>query len=428
VRSARLQAVPSERPSFLRSGTPLAAASVIGGLLTYTFVLVLSRALGPATYGSVGTLLGIAVIASVPASALQLELGRLVARGSSASRARLLRVSALVSVATMTVALLCVPLMDHLLRLSSPLDGVCLALLLLSQTFAGGLLGMLLGRNLMGSFSVVLVGLGVSRLASAVLTQHVGGGSTFALAAAAAATAIATALAVVLVLVRTPRYGGRTPAPTPRQLTTGLLRASGGVAAVLVLLNVDLILARVVLDDTTSGLYAFATFFGRVTFWGTSFLSLWIYPRIALSGHATQALRLALGIIAIVSGLVLTVSAVAGQQIVQMLVGNDYAAAAPYAPLFAAAGGLISVVQLAVYVDVARARHQVTISTWAAASAVVLTVFSLGIDSIGGLIGLDLCVLAVLALATLLLQTRQSRALSAADDHSTHLRGSGGPS
>lgn len=164
-----------------------------------------------------------------------------------------------------------------------------------------------------------------------------------------------------------------------------------------------------------------------MTFWGTSFLSLWIYPRIATTGRATQALRLALGIIACTGGVALIISAVAGQQIVLLLVGEAYAAAAPYAPLFAAAGGLISVVQLAVYVDVARARHHVTLAAWASAGIVVLAVFTLRIDSIGALVGLDLGVLTALALVTLLVQPRQSRSAFATDDLSTRLRPPGGP-
>ena len=44
--------------------------------------------------------------------------------------------------------------------------------------------------------------------------------------------------------------------------------------------NADLC-SRAVLPATASGWYAFLTLFARVTFWGTNFIALWVFPHVA---------------------------------------------------------------------------------------------------------------------------------------------------
>lgn len=393
--------------SFLRSGSPLAVATVVSGLLTYAFNVILSRALGPQLYGSVGALLAVAVIATVPATALQLELARLVASGTITTRAGLLRLTTAVSAGTMIVALLLVPVLNRVLRLESMADALMLALMLFPQTFTGGILGMLLGHHRMSAFAMVLIAMGASRFLAAVATLVVSGGTTFALAGAAIGLAVAAILGLWLLWTNTPSRSGERPAPAASDLARGLLRASGAAAALMTLLNVDLVLARVVLNDHDSGLYAFATVFGRITFWGTGFLSLWVYPRVASGGQVHRAIRLALFLISAVGGVALAGSFVAGGLISRVLAGAEYVTAGRYAPWFAAAGALMATVQFAVYVDVARARTRLVLYAWGAAVALLAILLLLSSPTIGSVVGADVGVLAVLSLAALVtLRTR----------------------
>jgi O-antigen/teichoic acid export membrane protein len=348
-----------------------------------------------------GALLGAAVIGSVPATALQLEVARLVASGEAVGARWLIgRAAVSVSVASLVVGLALAPVLDHVLRLHTVWDAVLLALLLFPQTLTGALTGYLLGRRRIDLFALVIVSIGVTRLAAAVVTQVADGGITFALGA----TVIGASASMGLGLWAVRRCGpseDTAPRPGARRFTVGLSRAAAGAAALMVLLNVDLLAARAVLGDNASGQYAFLTIFGRMTFWGTSFLSLWVFPRVAGSSGATRAIHVS--VVAVAAGGVLAVGTASlfGGQLVSLLAGPAYAQATPYVGAFALAGALIAVVQLGTYVDVARGRHQLTIAAWFGALLVVGTVFATGASSISGIITIAIVVLALLAVVAL---------------------------
>ncbi|WP_404382429.1 hypothetical protein LL946_16090 [Knoellia locipacati] len=387
---------------FLRSGVPLAAATLVSGILSYGFNLILTRALGPEGFGAMGALLGAAVIGSVPATALQLEVARLVASGQAVGARWLVGRAALsVSVASLVCGLALAPLIDHVLRLHSIWDAVLLALLLFPQTLTGALTGFLLGHRRIDLFAMVVVSIGVTRLAAAVVTQLADGGITFALSATVVSAGASMALGLWAVR-RCGPWDDRAPHPGARRFVVGLSRAAAGAAALMVLLNVDLLAARAVLGDNSSGQYAFLTIFGRMTFWGTSFLSLWVFPRVAGSSGARRAIRLS--VVAVAAGGVLAVStaSILRDELVALLAGPAYASSTPYVGAFALAGALIALVQLGTYVDVARGRHELTFAAWAGALLVAGAVFVSGASSISAIITIANTVLALLAVLSLI--------------------------
>lgn len=390
-----------DREGFLRSGLPLAAATVLSGVLSYGFNLILTRALGPEGFGAMGALLGAAVIGSVPATALQLEVARLVASGESvAARWLVGRAAMAVSVASFIVGLALAPLLDHVLRLHTVWDAVLLAALLFPQTLTGALTGYLLGRRRIDLFALVVVSIGVTRLAAAVVTQALDGGITFALTATVVSAGISMGLGLWAVR-RCGATGEGTPHPGARSFAVGLSRAAAGAAALMVLLNVDLLVARAVLADNASGQYAFLTIFGRMTFWGTSFLSLWVFPRVAGSSGAARAIRVSVAAVAAGGVLAVGSASVLREELVALLAGPAYAQATPYVGAFALAGALIAIVQLGTYIDVARGRHHLTFAAWAGALLLVGAVFATGASSISGIITVANVVLALLAVVAL---------------------------
>ena len=386
----------AESSDLAHSGPRLAAATVVAGLLGYAFNLILTRALGPERYGALGALLGVAIIAAVSSTALQLEVARAAARPGGVATRDAMRISAGVALLTGAVVAVSSPLIGGALRLSGPRDTLLLAVLLVPQTLSGGIQGLALGRRRVTAYAVLLVLSAASRLAAAVVTAWVGAGSSFALAAAAVGATV-VAVGGLVWLRRSPTLPRSRVRLPPRLWGAGLLRAASGAGALLVLLNVDLLVARSALADRPSGWYAFLTIFGRVTFWGTSFLSLWVFPRVAATGSAQRALRLALVVIAAMGGTAVFVVSVMGEWLVSLLAGSAYAGAEVYAPWFAAIGALLAVVQLAIYVDVARGRHHLSLFVWGAAVVIPGIVLLLRVDSISAIAATTTAVLAVLA-------------------------------
>lgn len=411
-----------------RSGASIAVATFASGTLGYVYIVVLTRALGPERYGELGALLGLSVVLAVTSTGIQLEATRAMALNPAGAIGWLLRRTALVSLATTGVGVVAAPAVVHLLHLSSWWPAFGLAAVLLPQTYVGGQLGILLGSGRHIAFAVLLALSAASRTLAAVVTAIVGGGPNFALWATAV-TAVAVNIVGAVLLRGGDRLDGIAgPVDSEHQWVagsestidvglidaaegasdndgrpgwSGLLRASIGSGALLALLNADLLVARAVLPATASGWYAFLTLFARVTFWGTNFIALWVFPHVAARSASGRAVRLALAAVASVGALAIVVTWIFDTELTAALAGSAYAAAAPYAPAFAAAGMLLAVVQLVTYVDVARARHTFSVVVWAAVIVVGLAIRFIAPATVGGIIATTITVLAVLSLAGL---------------------------
>ena len=392
---ARKAEPETPRNPLARSGAVLAVATVVAGVLGYVYILVLTRALGPVGDGVLGSLLGLSVVLSIASTALQLEATRAVAIDPSAPRGWLHRRGIAISFATGALTLLATPLIDAVLRLPTPTLVFALAAVMLPQTYVGVQLGILLGAGRTGAFSLLLVVSGASRTAAAVLTAVLHQSPAFALWVSAA-TGVATNVIGALLIRRLPRP--HLASDHPPIGWSGFLRAALGAGALIVLLNADLLTARAVLPDKESGWYAFLTVFGRVTFWGTNFVALWVFPHEAARESAAKARAYALTAVAVIATFAVASSWLAGDVITDTLAGPEYAGAAGYAPWFAVAGSLLSVVQLATYVDVARGRRRLSLVVWAASPAMVLAIW-LAPHTIAGVISAAVVILTVVAAA-----------------------------
>jgi O-antigen/teichoic acid export membrane protein len=197
---------PQGQESLVRSGAVLAITTGAGNVLAYVTTVVLSRALGPAAYGAVAALVGLALIASVPALALQLVAARSVVsalsrdgRGGLAPLTRhLLALGAGVGVAVAAVCVAASAVLAQVLHLGSPLAVVATAVAVALITVTAVLQGMLQGEERFGALgTVVLVGW-TSRLVAAVACVAADVGVTGVMSGMAAATAAQLGVAIAL--------------------------------------------------------------------------------------------------------------------------------------------------------------------------------------------------------------------------------------
>jgi O-antigen/teichoic acid export membrane protein len=140
--------------------------------------------------------------------------------------------------------------------------------------------------------------------------------------------------------------------------------ATGGL---LLLTNVDVLLARAYLDPTASGVYAVGSLFAKAAFWGPQFVATLVFPRLAGAAPRSTVLGGGLAVTAALGGLVIVPAAVAAPTLVRIVAGDAYAAAAPALLLFAALGTMLALVQLLVYAGLARGDRRSGVATWVAA-------------------------------------------------------------
>ena len=169
-------------------GLGMGTASALG----YLFVVILSRALGPADFGGFSSLNSIGLALAIPAAAFQvMYASRVARRGAAAFDLRLpLLVGAVMCLATVVLS----PFLAHVTRVDSVLAPVIVGLGLPSVILNGALMGGLLGMGRIGALSLAYIAIGVSRVVAAASASALDLGLTGSLALVAVASIVMTAL------------------------------------------------------------------------------------------------------------------------------------------------------------------------------------------------------------------------------------------
>lgn len=385
----------------------LGVASVVGNALSYGFSLVLSRALGPADFGALGALLGLSVVVAVPAAGLQTQVARLVAIAPhSPAIRRGYRLGWVVgSALALGMAALALPL-SAALRLDGALAVVLLGAGLVPVIAIGARQGVLLGRGAFTLLAVVAVAVPGLRLLSALVAAGTGMGVSGALGLQSVASWLG--LVVVIAVVRAlPPGDQRQEAGVPGLSPSGLLAASAGLLGLFVLANADVLLARVFLNDIESGIYAVGAIGTKVVFWGSQFVALAVFPRVARGGRSLDLVLRAAGLVALIGAAGALASLPLAAPTIRLLVGPDYDAVAAVAPWFVVLGTMLALVQLFTYAAVAADRHRFSMLMWA---TVVVQVALIGLvthGSIGQIVGTSIAATGQLAVAGAVALRRQ---------------------
>jgi O-antigen/teichoic acid export membrane protein len=361
--------------SLKRAGLLLGVSTTTANVLGYGFAIVLSRSLGPDDYGALAALLAAGLIGSIPGIALQL----LVARGRSrepeqadAQAASWIRLSLIVGMALMLLTWLLAPLAEAYLALDGITPVLWLGFVIFSSTVTGAFQGRLLGVEEHARLSATYITVAGLRFLSGCLAALLGWSISGALGAAAAAGVLASLVCAALAGV--PR--GSAVGARYRVMLRDLVTACSSTAAVLVLSNVDLVLARHYLPGSGSGHYAVGSLFTKAAFWGPHFLAVLAYPRLARSKDRRAALRASLALTLCIGVAVVLGAFAAGSFLIEASAGPAYADIASLAPAFAALGTGMALVQLTVYAGLARARRVTEILVWVGIVAEIVLVVS----------------------------------------------------
>ncbi|MGW0040336.1 polysaccharide biosynthesis protein [Rhodococcus sp. NPDC003348] len=376
--------------------TMVTAGSMTANALSYLLALLAARWLGPAGYGEFAALTAAQLVLAVPALALQTVIAREVVLGGDDAALRRLAARATAIVAVLA-ALLVVPIATIL---DTGVAATAAALLTAPMlVLLAGEQGLLQGVGRFAALAVVLAAAGIGKVAPAVAVLVLGGGPGAALTASAVGTGAVAVAARLLT-------GDGPPRATPRTAVAlaAVLRASQVQLALIVLSSVDVLLARIVLDEHQAGQYALGAVATKVAFWLPAAVGVVLYPRMANPEHSAQAVRSALGVLVAV-GAVTVVAAAVVAPLVPALLGESYAPVRGLLWAFALSGACLAVLQGALLSAIARERTWLAGVAWlglAVEVAVVLT----AVTSMSQLIAVAATVAAVTAAAASLLVLR----------------------
>jgi O-antigen/teichoic acid export membrane protein len=354
------------------------------------FTVVFARLLGADGYGTLGALLAAFVVLLVPGSALQATVAREVSAAAVEGHEnpgkgiwrwleRLLILTAVITVISI--------LLRNQIGAAIGVDDAPWAAAAIVPT---GMLWLILciqrgALQGLGQYRIVgwsIIGDALGRLVFGLLLYAIGLGVTGAFLGTTVGV-IAVGLLLVPALVRS--LGSVRGRDVPLALRH-LLQASWApvlaFSLIAALQNIDIIYVKHEATNDEASSYVAATVAAKAVIWVAIGLGLYLLPeavkRTRAGGDARSILWRTIGLIAAISAPMVLIYAVAGQQILSIVFGDDLDSAADALPLLGLAMSLLAIGYLAVQFLLALERHTFILLLAAAMAAEIIGLIAFG--------------------------------------------------
>ncbi len=357
------------RLGFVRGQGAVALGLMVGNVLGYALALVAARRLGPVGFGELSALLAVIIVLAVLPTGLQTVVARAVAEGKSGrwtetSRSRV----ALLSLLVAGLALIPLLILGRILN-SAPASVVLVALLVAPLVVLGWSQGLSQGAERLGRLAVLLTLNNGGRATGAILGVLVFPSAIGAIGGALAAATLAAAYA----LASGATASNKSVWVTRRDLSQ-VIRATTSLLALFLCANVDVVLARAVLEPNEAGLYAAGSIVTKVAFWLPQFVAVTALPRFVDPTRRQAALRGSLALVTILLLALIAGTVVSDALIVRVIGGPAYDSLAPLLPWFAVAGGIWALNQVFLYDAIARRESHAALGLWIGLGVLILLV------------------------------------------------------
>jgi O-antigen/teichoic acid export membrane protein len=384
----------------LRRGLVIAVAMGVMNVATYGFTIVAARILGPGDYGALAALMGVLMVISVASLALQATAARRIAAAPRDVRqieSVILRVGLQASLGVAAVCLLLSPLIDLVVRLDSPGTAALLAVAAFPVTLMGAQAGILQGERRWWPLALIYLGVGVPRLL--VGTAMILWRPTEFAALSGVALAAYVPVLVGWGALRHPREPGEQSLEhTSRALWHETFHNSHTLLAFFALSNIDILVARNVLDARQAGLYAGGLILVKAVLFLPQFVVVLAFPSMSEAVAARAALFKSLVVVAVLGAVAALGAMVLSGLAVVFVGGEQYSSIQEELWVFASLGTVLSMVQLLIYSVLARQARRAVLLVWGALATVAVA--GQLADSVNGLLlvvlGIDTALLACL--------------------------------
>ena len=376
----------------------VAVGMMVMNVFAYGFTLIAAHLLGPNAFGAVSALLGLLIVSTVGALAVQATAARRLATAAPEHSAGIVRDVLLVAVLLALVLgaglVAAAPVVDDVLHLHDRVAAALVGAATVPLTVMGAYAGICQGLRRWRALAVVYAAMGTGRLVGGVGALLVEPSLRSALVGVTVGSFAAPLTGAALCPL--PARGPRVHAPVLRELW----RNGSTLLAFFVFTNIDVLMARHLFPTHEAGIYAAGAVLAKACLFLPAFVLVAAFPDMAASRRERPWLPallavLALGAVAVAAAYLLPDLAVA------FAGGREYADLKELAWLFAAEGTLFAALQILVYGTIAGQAHSALV-LWlgtAAASTVAITV----LDSATTLVVLMTAVTAGLALVTSLM-------------------------
>ena len=361
---------------FLGGSGGIVVGTAVMNFCTFGFTIVAAGILDTSSYGAFFALLNLLMVISVVNLGLQATAARrIVAEPGSVAPIEhaILRVGYLTALAVGGALVVLSPAVTWLLQLDSVVPALVLAGLAVPTTIMGAQVGILQGEKRWVALSWVYVLAGVPRIAGlALLWAH----PTEAIALFGSGLGFIAPVILGWWVLRRPRAEAvprwQTEPTASGPLVREALHSAQALLAFYALASVDIVVARHVLTDHASGLYAVGLLVAKTMLYLPQFVVIVMFPSLATAHQRRRAVLrgttaiLALGATCTLGVLLLSRTAA------DVLHSEKMQAVEDHLWLFAVLGTLLSLIQLLVYATLARQGRRSIHLVWAALAVCVV--------------------------------------------------------
>ena len=341
----------------VRQNLVLFAGGLVAGAGGFVYHAIAGRVLGPNLYGEVASLVAIYAVGNTPTYILMLVLARYAANLQTEGnlggvRHLIVRASQVTAVpgivALVLFSLLAVPAAAFL-HIGSAVPVVWLGASVVAVWQLAIPRGLLQGLQHFQALSANLSMEMVVRTGALVLFLLLGLSVTGSMVALIVGVAFSYAIGFASLR----ELFGVTPAPVPLRTMVGFsLTAAAGTLGILLLYNLDVILAKHYLDPHAAGIYGGLNKIGTILYFLTLSVSQVLFPRvveaIARDTHPGRLLLMSAGIMTALGACALVVFAAVPALVVRILFGPSFVDATAYIFLVGVIGLGISLSNLLV--------------------------------------------------------------------------------
>jgi O-antigen/teichoic acid export membrane protein len=382
-------------------GMVIAVSMGVMNVAVYGFTIVAARLLGPRDYGAFAALMGLLLVIMVASLALQATAARRIAATPDhvhQIEGVILRVGFQASLGVGVVCLALAPVINQVVHLDSLGTAALTAFAAMPLTLMGAQAGILQGERRWFSLSMIYLSAGLPRLligTAMVLWRPTEFNALLGVTLAAYVPVLVGWLAL-----RHPREPGEhSEEHSVRALWHETFHNSNTLLAFFALSNVDILVARNVLEERQAGLYAGGLILVKAVLFLPQFVVVLAFPSMSNAAAARATLFKSLSVVVLLGALTSAGAALLSGLAVIFVGGDQYSSIQDELWIFACLGTVLSMLQLLIYSVLARQARRAVLLVYLALLAVVL-VGQLA-DSVTGLMLLVLSVDVVLLVALL---------------------------
>ena len=366
---------PQERKRLIQGVIVVGAGLAVPQVLAYAASVIAARLLIPAEFGAFGAMQGITQIGTPIGLAIQAIAARRLVKNSSNKHHDLLKFGLEVSIAVMLATLL----------ISFPLSSIFnIDYLVLVLTigaiapfvFISTQLGIAQGKEFYLKLAGIYIVFGIGRSISAIVGLFVYP-ELISVGIGFFGGTLLSAIVAHFILGNSKKFWKTERAD---ESIKDLWKATQALFALYIVVNIDVLLARIVLTPEESGIYTVGMLVAKIAFFMPQAITVVLFPK--MGRNDSSALRLAVLGTSLIGAGYISVTYFASEFVVNAIGGSGYAELYSEVWLFAIEGSLFAVLQVLLYGRIAREDTKVSILLWVGSILATISVWVIASDTV----------------------------------------------